>query len=155
MNHLTLKLVSFAEATTEIQSIRQIVFQVEQGVDPALEFDGLDDAATHIIVYAQVYDQKQPIGTARIRYLSDRLAKIERVAVLSAYRGQGIGKRIMEEAIAWLSEKGISEVKLNAQTHAKAFYAKLGFLQHGDEFDEAGIPHIEMRRPVEVAVKTR
>lgn len=142
MKHVMLKVVSYSEAASDIQSIRHTVFQIEQGVDPEIEFDGQDDAATHIVAYLET----QPIGTTRIRFLQDGLAKIERVAVLAKYRGRGIGKTLMQEAIAWLRTKQVPEVKINAQTHAKAFYEKLGFQQRGDEFDEAGIPHIEMRK---------
>ncbi|HXV08849.1 MAG TPA: GNAT family N-acetyltransferase, partial [Burkholderiales bacterium] len=41
---------------------------------------------------------------------------------------------------------GISEVVLNAQTHALPFYARHGFVAEGPEFMEAGIAHQAMRR---------
>ena len=142
MSPLTLKVVSYAEAESVIRAIRQTVFQFEQNVDPELDFDGLDETATHLIACWQ----DQPIGTARIRYLSDELAKIERVAVISSYRGQGIGKALIEEAAAFIKRQNILEIKLNAQVHAKEFDQKLGFEQRGEVFEDAGIPHIEMRR---------
>ncbi|MEB3360153.1 MAG: GNAT family N-acetyltransferase [Synechococcales bacterium] len=137
---LSIHIVTYAEALEVIQAIRSAVFQVEQGVDPALEFDGQDEAATHLVAYWA----GTPIGTARIRFLGDRLAKIERVAVLADYRGCGIGRQIMEVAIAHLHNKGIPDIKINAQIQAQAFYERLGFRQRGDQFDEAGIPHVEM-----------
>jgi predicted GNAT family N-acyltransferase len=42
-------------------------------------------------------------------------------------------------------QRGDREVILNAQTHAAPFYARHGFLREGEEFMEAGIPHITMR----------
>lgn len=45
------------------------------------------------------YLDNQPLGTARIRYVDNQTAKIERLAVLSVARGQGIGKKFMEKAI--------------------------------------------------------
>ncbi|MGJ3246277.1 MAG: GNAT family N-acetyltransferase [Elainellaceae cyanobacterium] len=138
---LTIQTVTYSEARSDIQTVRCTVFQREQRVDPALEFDGEDDASTHLVAYLDGH----PIGTTRIRYLSDRLAKIERVAVLSNYRGQGIGRQMMDHAFDHLRARGIPEVKINAQAHAKEFYSKLGFSQRGDEFDEAGIAHVEMR----------
>lgn len=146
MTQISIQLVSFAAATADvqadIQNIRQTVFQNEQAVDPAIDFDGLDNAAQHIVVYAD----EQPIGTARIRYLSDQLAKIERVAVLSAYRGQGIGTQIMKAAIDFLDKQNIAESKVHAQSQAISFYQKLGFYPQGEIFYEAGIPHIAMKR---------
>jgi predicted GNAT family N-acyltransferase len=141
MNSLTLKVVTYAEARDAIQTIRQVVFQVEQGVDSTIDFDGLDAEAVHILAYWQ----DLPIGTARIRFLSKNVAKIERVSVLSSFRGKRIGKQIMENAIAFLSTKKISVIKINAQTQAKLFYEKLGFRQQGEEFEEAGIAHVEMK----------
>jgi predicted GNAT family N-acyltransferase len=142
MNQLALKITSYSEATAEIEKIRQSVFQVEQGVDPALDFDGLDQSAKHIVIYCN----QEPVGTARIRYLSSHLAKIERVAVLAAHRGQGLGKAIMQAAIEFLDQNNVPESKVHAQSHAASFYQKLGFNPNGQEFYEAEILHIEMRR---------
>jgi predicted GNAT family N-acyltransferase len=142
MPDLVVKTVSYSEASADIQKIRQVVFQVEQGVDPALDFDGLDESSEHIVVYLD----QLPIGTARLRYLSNQLVKIERVAVLAAYRGQGIGKQIMQTAIQFLDQNNIPVSKVHAQTHAASFYQKLGFEPQGEAFYEAEILHIEMKR---------
>ena len=40
----------------------------------------------------------------------------------------------------------IVAVALHAQRSAEAFYTRLGYLPHGEPFEEAGIAHIEMRR---------
>jgi predicted GNAT family N-acyltransferase len=140
-SRLTIQVVSYKEAQSSIQAVRYQVFQVEQEVSPAMEIDGRDETAIHLLAWWE----GKPVGTARIRLLSDQLAKIERVAVLSNYRGQGIGKRIMEAAIVFLTTKNVTEIKVNAQLYAKTFYQKLGFEQRGEAFDEAGIPHVEMR----------
>ncbi|NEQ25873.1 MAG: GNAT family N-acetyltransferase [Microcoleus sp. SIO2G3] len=136
--------VAYAEASPVIRAVRSQVFQVEQGVDPAVEVDGLDEVAFHLIAL----QGNKVIGTTRVRLLSDRIAKIERVAVLAAYRRRGYGKQLMETAIELVRDRQIPEVKLNAQVHARRFYEKLGFLQWSEEFQEAGIAHIEMRRQV-------
>ncbi|MBD2056020.1 GNAT family N-acetyltransferase [Oculatella sp. FACHB-28] len=141
MSNLVIRVVSHAAEKFLIQAIRYQVFQVEQGVDTVLEFDGQDEAAIHLLAHLN----DEPVGTARIRLLSDQLAKIERVAVLSNCRGQGVGKRLMEEAIVFLNTKNIPEIKVNAQLYVKDFYQKLGFEQRGEVFEEAGILHIEMR----------
>lgn len=145
MSSLVLQIVQFEEATSAIQAIRYEVFHLEQGVALEIDFDGLDETSMHVIAC----QDHQPMGTARIRMLTDRLAKIERVAVLTAYRGQGLGKALMETAISYLDRQFVPEIKLNAQVQAKAFYEKLGFIPQGKEFDEAGILHIEMRRSLQ------
>lgn len=136
--------VAYSEASPVIRAVRTQVFQVEQRIDPTVEVDGLDETAFHLLAI----QDDQVIGTTRVRVLDDRLAKIERVAVLPAYRKRGFGKKLMETAIALVRDRQIPEVKLNAQVHARSFYEKLGFQQWSGEFQEAGILHIEMRRYV-------
>ncbi|PPS42249.1 GNAT family N-acetyltransferase [Chroococcidiopsis sp. TS-821] len=125
-----------------IQEIRRVVFQEEQKVDAALEFDGKDDTAEHLIAYWNA----QPVGTARIRYLDTKTAKIERLAVLSTARGQGIGKQLMQKALERATAQKMQEAVIHAQEYVKALYQQLGFIQEGETFDEAGIPHVKMRR---------
>lgn len=136
--------VAYSEASPVIRAVRTQVFQVEQHIDPAIEIDGLDETAFHLLA---IQDSKV-IGTTRVRVLNDRIAKIERVAVLPAYRRRGFGKKLMENAITLVRDRQIPEIKLNAQLHARSFYEKLGFQQWSEEFQEAGILHIEMRRQV-------
>jgi predicted GNAT family N-acyltransferase len=42
--------------------------------------------------------------------------------------------------------RGDRQVGLHAQRTAEGFYRRLGFTPQGEPFEEAGIPHIEMRR---------
>ncbi|HBL14022.1 MAG TPA: GNAT family N-acetyltransferase, partial [Cyanobacteria bacterium UBA11162] len=79
MSQFTLEIVNYTDKLGEIRAVRVQVFQIEQGVDPALEFDGNDETATHILAYLD----NQPVGTTRIRYLNNQTAKIERLAVLA------------------------------------------------------------------------
>lgn len=141
MSQIAIKTASPQEWQS-IQEIRRAVFQEEQGVDPALEFDGKDEIAQQIIAYIDT----QPVGTARVRYLDAKTAKIERLAVLSIARGQGIGKRLIQKAIELAIEKNIQEVAIHAQEYIKVLYQQLDFIQEGETFDEAGIPHVKMRK---------
>ena len=43
---------------------------------------------------------------------------------------------------------GAQEVELHAQAGVRDFYARAGYLPEGAEFEEAGIPHVVMRRAV-------
>ena len=142
MKDLKLAILTYAEAQEAIQAIRCLVFQVEQGVDPVLDFDGLDPESKHILASLN----ERPIGTTRLRYLDDQTVKIERLAVLSEFRGQGIGRKIMEVALEFLSQSPIQFVQLHAQIYVKDLYQKLGFTQVGSVFEEAGIKHIKMQK---------
>ncbi|MEH1927057.1 GNAT family N-acetyltransferase [Nostoc sp.] len=142
MSNLVIKVAELPQEFPAIQAIRIAVFQEEQGVDAALEFDGKDVISEHLIAYLN----DEVVGTARIRYLDDKTAKIERLAVLSIARGQGIGKKIMENALEVIANKNIPEVVIHAQEYVKDLYKKLDFVEEGEIFEEASIPHVKMRK---------
>ncbi|WP_372478186.1 GNAT family N-acetyltransferase [Nostoc mirabile] len=139
---LIIKVADLPEEFPAIAAIRKSVFQEEQGVNPALEFDGKDEISQHLIAYL---DEKA-VGTTRIRYLDEKTAKIERLAVLSTARGQGIGKKIMENALQIIASKNVREVVIHAQESVKVLYQKLNFVEEGEIFEEAGILHVKMRK---------
>ena len=133
---LKLDLVSFAEHEKAITHIRNTVFTVEQGVDPAIDFDGLDTQAFQVLCTIA----GKPVGTGRM--LDD--GHIGRVAVLGDYRSRGIGTGIMELLLATARERAIDRVYLYAQANAVPFYDKLGFSACGANFMEAGMLHTPM-----------
>ena len=142
MSQIIVKSFVYPEEFLEMQAIRRSVFQEEQGVAPQLEFDGLDKTAIHLLAYLD----DRPVGTARIRYLNEQIAKIERLAVLSTARGLGIGKKLMQEAIQVAKQNNVQEVVIHAQEYVKGLHQQLGFKQIGEVFEEAGIPHVQMIR---------
>ena len=87
--------------------------------------------------------------TAYWRRLEDgRVAKIERVAVLDRARGSGIGLALVRAALDLAVAQAAGEARLHAQTYATRFYQKLGFAVTGPPFDEDGLPHVAMSRPL-------
>lgn len=142
MTNLIIKTAELPQELPQVESIRKAVFQVEQGVDSELDFDGKDEVSEQIIAYLD----EQAVGTARIRYLDEKTAKIERLAVLPEARGKGIGKQIMELALDLAAKKNIEEVVINAQEYIISLHQKLGFEPEGEIFEEAGIPHVKMRK---------
>jgi predicted GNAT family N-acyltransferase len=137
---IELSITNWTEAQSLVKSLRYQVFVVEQKVPEDMEWDEFDEIAWHAIVTAD----NQTVGTGRL-ILDGHIAKIGRMAVQSSRRNQGIGKSILNALIQTAKEKGAQECILHAQTHAIAFYAKADFEPHGPIFDEAGIPHVEMR----------
>ena len=120
--------------------VRHTVFVDEQGVPEDLEVDEHDETATHFVAY----DGENAVGAARLRRLDDTSAKAERVAVLADRRKEGWGRKLMDCLEATASDRGFERMKLNSQTHAAPFYDRLGYERVGEEFEEAGIPHVEM-----------
>jgi predicted GNAT family N-acyltransferase len=144
MSNLSIKTVSYTEELTNIQTIRRNVFQKEQGVAFELEFDGLDEASEHLLAYLD----DRAVGTIRIRALDAQTAKIERLAVLTFARGQGIGKQLMQSAIATVEASSYEVILIHAQDYIKDLYTKLGFEIVGEPFYEAKILHVKMLKPI-------
>jgi predicted GNAT family N-acyltransferase len=122
-------------------AIRKTVFVDEQGVPAEAELDEHDAAATHLLALAD----DRPIGTMRWRTAEPSMAKVERVAVLREGRGLGAGAALMNEALRQITAGGHTQAVLHAQTTARAFYERLGFVVEGAPFDEEGIEHVRMR----------
>lgn len=135
--------IDWAAAVADLSAcvaLRQQVFCQQQGVPIAREQDGLDAAARHVV--AKIGDAV--IGTARVRQVGAAV-KIERVAVRQDYRGQKIGRQIMEFILAQAGDHvAATYFSLSAQRDALAFYHALGFVAEGDVFMDAGIAHQNM-----------
>jgi predicted GNAT family N-acyltransferase len=134
----TVKPVYWNASEKVLRAIRTRVFVEEQGVSEDLEWDGLDEHAYHVMAVAD----GTPIGTGRL--LQD--AHIGRLAVLKEWRGKGVGGALLDLLLVIANKMGYEEVRLHAQTRVLDFYVGRGFEAQGEEFMEAGIPHIVMVR---------
>ncbi len=121
------------------RAVRHEVFVIEQKVPVELEWDEMDAQSVHALVFDE---EGQAIATGRL--LPD--GHIGRMAVRRNVRGQGIGGMVLEALIETARSRGDPGVMLNAQTQAEAFYQRYGFEREGEEFIEADIPHIAMRK---------
>ena len=128
------------ELGDELRAVRTEVFIHEQGVAPELEWDG-EDAVSHHFVATTVEHPPRVVGTARLM----RTGQIGRMAVLKDFRGMGIGRTLLDQAVEFALASGFARIFLHAQTHAREFYEKAGFrAADAGEFVEANIPHVEM-----------
>lgn len=139
MNDYSLALVGWSAAEDALRYIRQTVFIDEQQVPEELEWDGLDPDCIHVLVQNS---NKAPVATARMTLDGH----IGRMAVLANYRRQGIGSAMFCLLLDHARKLGLQKVRLNAQLSVKYFYEKQGLHSLGDEFQDAGIPHIRMER---------
>jgi ElaA protein len=135
-----------ADEIAACHDIRFRVFVGEQGVPPELELDEHEAGAVHLIAHARGH----VVGTARLRILGAD-AKAERVAVLPQYRKLGAGRALMQAIADEAAALGLARVVLNAQVPVIPFYERLGYVAEGPEFDDAGIPHRRMTRPLDRA----
>ena len=133
-----IRAASWQDDLEKLRKIRDEVFVVEQQVPLELEWDEIDPECDHVLA---VDKAGTPIGTGRL--LPD--GHIGRMAVLKSWRKQGVGSALLTALLDLARSKNMREAVLNAQVSAQPFYEAHGFVANGPVFDEAGIPHIEMR----------
>ena len=133
----TVRILSWKEALPLARPVRGKVFIDEQRVPRELEWDEWDECSDHAVASDS---SGNPIGTARL--LPD--GHIGRMAVLKEWRRQGVGAALLVTMLERARGRSISRVVLRAQIQAVGFYRRFGFSERGEQFEEAGIPHVEM-----------
>ena len=123
----------------DLIKIRTLVFINEQSVPPDLEWDDYDKDSWHVIAHTK---NGEAIATGRMLYDGH----IGRMAVLPEYRSQGVGSEMLSKLIEIAKQQKLDEVYLHAQTSAIEFYKKHDFYITRNEFMDAGIPHVTMRK---------
>lgn len=137
-NSFTVSLVCWHDGEPLLRSIREAVFIREQGIPAELEWDGLDEGCRHALAISH---QGDAIGSGRM--LAD--GHIGRIAVLPQWRKQKVGTAIMEALLDYARTNDYKQVEVDAQTYAIPFYRKFGFVEQGETFLDAGLPHVRMR----------
>ncbi len=138
----TVHLVSWHDGEPLLRGIREAVFVREQGVPEALEWDGLDEGCRHALALSL---SGEAIGCGRM--LSN--GHIGRIAVLPQWRKRKVGTAIMEALLSEARMRGYVQVDVDAQTYAIPFYHTFGFIEEGEEFLDAGLPHKKMKLRLE------
>ena len=134
----------FAELTVAqlyaILALRQRVFVVEQKCCYQ-DADGVDVMSRH--VWAQ--GEANIAAYLRIVPASVKFPEVSigRVITAPEARGAGLGRELMRRGI---EAAGPVPIRIAAQAYLEDFYADLGFSRVSDEYDEDGIPHIDMLR---------
>lgn len=132
-----------------ILKARQAVFVVEQNC-PFLDADDVDQHCLHLMGWQiqsainllAAYARLVPPG---VKYAEP---SIGRVITLPAFRGQGLGKALMQRAVQAMDElyPGLA-IRIGAQQYLERFYSGFGFETASPTYIEDGIPHVEMVRP--------
>jgi predicted GNAT family N-acyltransferase len=133
----TVRIMAWREALPLARPVRERVFIEEQKVPRELEWDEWDEASDHAVALDA---GGNPIGTARL--LPD--GRIGRMAVLKEWRGNGVGAALLRAMLDRARSRSMARAVLHAQTQATGFYSRFGFSERGAQFQEAGIPHVEM-----------
>jgi predicted GNAT family N-acyltransferase len=132
----------------QVRAIRQLVFVEEQACAPEDEWDAYDapEARGQTVHHLLGTVDGAPAAAARWRLVSHArtTAKLERFAVLPAFRGRGFGRQMIRKAMAEAQAAGCDRFVLHAQAYLVELYRQLGYESVGQPFDEAGIEHVKM-----------
>ena len=142
MGKFSYKLVTGDVELQEAFELRRQVFVGEQGISENLVFDGRDSEALQMVVK----DRERVIGSARVQFLADNQAKLERMAVLNHYRRKGIGREMLLFLDAVWKNRQVRQVIIHARLEVVPFYKLCGFEEVGLPFREARIKHVKMWR---------
>jgi predicted GNAT family N-acyltransferase len=126
----------------QIAALRTRVFVDEQGVPPEIEQDAADAWAVHVLSRD---DDGAVVATGRL-LVRGSSAGIGRMAADATVRGRGHGAAVLAELHRQAVLRGVSEIELHAQVSARGFYERAGYSAVGEEYEEAGITHVTMRR---------
>jgi len=135
----------------EVVDLRTRVFVGEQGVPPEIEQDDRDATAVHVVSRDGTGDVAgRVVATGRLLLPGDGsgTAAIGRMAADASVRGLGHGAAVLAELHRQAALRGATAVELHAQVTARGFYERAGYAAVGEEYQEAGIAHITMRRDV-------
>lgn len=138
MTHFKILQVDWLTHQAALKAVREQVFIIEQHVPVALEWDEADATATHFLAINEA-----GAAIACVRILTD--GHIGRMAVIKAFRGLGIGRALLNQAIMFCKAQGFTVVRLSSQKHALNFYAQAGFIVCSAEYLDANIPHYDMK----------
>jgi predicted GNAT family N-acyltransferase len=148
------RLATTMSEVADALAVRTEVFVREQGVPRHLEVDELDDTADHFVAY----DDGRAVGAGRLVVEEagfegtdaslGAVAHLGRLAVAGSTRGSGLGVALVAAIEARATERGLRVVALSSQTHALGFYERLGYAAYGPVFDDAGLPHRWMSKPL-------
>lgn len=145
MNAPTVLVTTDPALLGQAAALRAAVFTGEQGVAPAIEVDGRDADAGHVIAVDGGTHEGEVLGTARLLEVGER-AVVGRVAVRRGLRGRGIGAAVMQAVERLAVERGLPTVELHAQAEVEGFYQRLGYAAVGERYLEASIEHVTMTR---------
>jgi predicted GNAT family N-acyltransferase len=140
-----------ADELPALHALRHEVFVVGQQVPEALERDEHDAAADHVVA---VRDGAL-VATGRLVRRADGAGSIGRMAVAPQARGQGLGACVLRRLEQQAVERGLRQVELHAQLHARSFYERAGYEPFGEVYLEAGIEHVSMRKALPVVREAR
>lgn len=140
----------------QVLALRQQVFILEQQcLYP--DIDGLDQEALHVLGWRTGPGPRTLAAYLRclapgVKYAETALG---RVLTAPALRASGVGKALLQQGLALAAQHYPQHaIRIGAQQRLERFYRGFGFLTVSAPYDEDGIAHIDMLRPLRAASDT-
>jgi predicted GNAT family N-acyltransferase len=142
---VSVRLITSQEELDQAHDIRRVVFVSEQDVPEEEEIDQYEPVCRHFLALTE---SGLPCGAARWRFTENGI-KLERFAVLQAFRGHGVGSALVQAVLNDIrNHSGYQgqKIYLHAQLDAIPLYKKFGFQKTGPLFLECDIKHYKMEK---------
>jgi predicted GNAT family N-acyltransferase len=140
---ITLRIIAHgSEAYAAAVALRARILRWPLGLDFTPQQLAAEAADTHLAAFAG----DRLIGCLLLTKVNEDEVKMRQVAVEEAYRGQGVGSRLVAFSEQAARDQGFRTMVLHAREEAVPFYLRLGYAPVGEPFIEVTIPHREMRK---------
>lgn len=136
---MDIKIEAFGEANSNYMraalNVRFQIYTEELGIDKFREFDGLDQNATHYLLFVDML----PVGVCRWRKEQKHII-IDRFAIKKSYRGNGYGFLLLKFVINELAPSK-TQIQILAVRESLPFLNVIGFK---DVVEEIGYDDVEL-----------
>ncbi len=139
---ISIKEVQTADELAQAQRIREIVLEAEQGFPHAVNVDGRDAQADHVLML----DGDEPVGTARLTEVGPGEGMIARIAVLASHRGKGLGERLLRGLEPAARRRALHTIHLRPHARLERFFRGLGYIRVSDVLTQGRHALIRMRK---------
>ena len=103
-------------------------------VDPVLESDLSDPQGSYDSIWVAIHNE-HVIGSVAIRLVNDEpVAELKRMYLQPPYRGRGLGRSLLHQALDWAQSRRCQSIVLDtstAMTAAQHLYESAGFVRTG------------------------
>ncbi|MGK7922627.1 MAG: GNAT family N-acetyltransferase [Trichodesmium sp.] len=141
MLNFQISLIEDQQQKEEMYYQRWLVLRAPINLERGTEKDEYDADSLHFIAV----NNRQIIGSARLREMSTELGSIAYVAILPEFQSQGVGTALIKKIIEIADQKHLKSLRVMSRINASKFYQKIGFQETGKPFDFLGIPHQFMK----------
>jgi GNAT superfamily N-acetyltransferase len=95
------------------------------------------------IILLLYYKDGKPVSALEIFPSGEEVVGLYNLSTLTAFRGRGIGTRMVEQAIQLAKKSGYKKMILQASFDGIGIYKKLGFKQQGQYYEYQGVKNAE------------